>query len=73
LLKPVSSVIRGWRAFAAEPPALEIVGRGFRPPAKRFDAFSAAAVQIAAVQRHWRGIRIAASSRERDDATLPKI
>jgi hypothetical protein len=30
-------------------------------------------VQIAAVQRGWRDFRIAPCSRERDDATLPKI
>jgi hypothetical protein len=30
-------------------------------------------VQIAAVQRDWRGFRMATCSRERDDATLPKI
>jgi mannose-6-phosphate isomerase-like protein (cupin superfamily) len=32
-----------------------------------------AAAPIAALQRGWRGFRIAACSRERDDATLPKI
>jgi hypothetical protein len=29
--------------------------------------------QIAALWRFWRGFRIAGCSRERDDATLPKI
>jgi len=52
---------------------MDTMGCGFRLPAKCFDAFSAAAFQIAAVQRDWRGIRMAAGSRERDDATLPKI
>src|SRR6476646_7319764 len=52
---------------------MDTMGCGFRLPAKCFDAFSAAAFQIAAVQRDWRGIRIEAGSRERDDATLPKI
>jgi hypothetical protein len=32
-----------------------------------------ALAQLAAVQRDWRGIRMAACSRERDDAPLPKI
>jgi hypothetical protein len=36
-------------------------------------ALRAADVLIAAVQREWRGFRMAACSRERDDATLPKI
>jgi mannose-6-phosphate isomerase-like protein (cupin superfamily) len=31
------------------------------------------AAAIAALQREWRGFRIATCSRERDDATLPKI
>jgi hypothetical protein len=53
--------------------APEIAGRGFRSPAKRFGVFSSVTVPIAAVQRDWRGFRIAPCSRERDDATLPKI
>src|SRR4029078_3825567 len=52
---------------------MDTMGGGFRLPAKGFDAFSAAAFQIAAVQRDWRGIRMAAGSRERDDSALPKI
>ena len=40
---------------------------------KRFGALAAAVAKIAAVQRDWRDFRIAPSSRERDDATLPKI
>jgi hypothetical protein len=51
----------------------EIAGRGFSSLAKRFAVFSAMTVLIAAVQRDWRGFRIAPCSRERDDATLPKI
>jgi hypothetical protein len=50
-----------------------MVGRGFRPPAKRFAVLSAAMVEIAAVQRDWRGFRMAPCSRERDAATLLKI
>jgi hypothetical protein len=53
--------------------ALQIAGRGFRSATKRFGVFPAATVLIAAVQRDWRGFRIAPCSRERDDATLPKI
>jgi len=49
---------------------LEIVERRSLPPAKRFNVRTA---EIAATQHDWRGFRIAAYSRERDDATLPKI
>ena len=45
----------------------------FRLPAKRFRALAADFVEVAAAQRDWRGFRIATCSRERDDATLPKI
>jgi len=47
-----------------------IAEAGFRSLAKRFGASPPA---IAAAQRDWRGFRIATWSRERDDATLPKI
>jgi mannose-6-phosphate isomerase-like protein (cupin superfamily) len=45
----------------------------FRLPAKCFRALGADFVEVAAAQRDWRGFRIATCSRERDDATLPKI
>jgi hypothetical protein len=51
----------------------KIVQAGFQHCAKRFGGFAAAIVKIAAVQRDWRDFRIAPGSRERDDATLPKI
>jgi hypothetical protein len=52
---------------------LNIAERGLSSPANRFGTFWAAIVATAALQRDWRGFRIAACSRERDDATLPKI
>jgi len=45
----------------------------FRYLTRRFAVFAAAIAQIAAMQRGWRDFRIAPCSRERDDATLPKI
>jgi hypothetical protein len=54
--------------------ALEIAGSGFSSPAKRFGVIiSVVTILIAAVQPDWRGFRITICSRERDDATLPKI
>src|SRR5438552_1895156 len=50
-----------------------MVERGFHSPARRFGVILESAVEIAAVQCDWRGFRIAPCSRERDDATLPKI
>jgi hypothetical protein len=46
-----------------------------RIPASRpaLRGVSARPIEIAAVQSDWRRFRIAACSRERDDATLPKI
>jgi hypothetical protein len=51
----------------------KIVACGFHSPAKHFELISESTIEITAVQRDWRGFRIAPCSRERDDATLPKI
>jgi mannose-6-phosphate isomerase-like protein (cupin superfamily) len=45
----------------------------FRLPAKPFGTLAADIVEIVVLQRDWRGFRIATCSRERNDATLPKI
>jgi len=53
------------------PPVARAAAEGrFRHSAKRFAALPSA---TAATQRAWRGFRMATFSRERDDATLPKI
>jgi len=46
---------------------------GFRHPPKRFGGLAGTIPKIIAVQRAWRDFRMAACSRERDAATLPKI
>jgi len=56
LLKRVPLVERGSLRQPPRGDVKEIVERIPEPPAKRFDAFSAAMIQIAALQRDWRGI-----------------
>jgi hypothetical protein len=51
---------------------LQAAEAGFLPMAKRFDT-PLPVRSVAALPRAWRGFRIATFSRERDDATLPKI
>jgi hypothetical protein len=64
---------RADRGPSAAGPAPKIAECKFRLDCRRFRKPAAAIGEIAALQRRWREFRIAQSSRERDDATLPKI
>jgi hypothetical protein len=59
-----------WSAAGAAPGTAEL---RFRLDCRRFRSRAASVGEIAALQRRWREFRIAPSSCERDDATLPKI